>query len=331
MSRKVLIIPLIAVIALIAIFISQKASLPDPNTILLSGNIEVTEVEVSFKIPGKVLQRFVNEGERVTKNGEIAKLEPEELVQATKLKEAELSAANAALQELTEGYLPEEIAQAGARLKQAEANYARLESDYGRQKTLFEGDVISNREFDMSISAYEVAKAKVSEAQEKLTLLKRGIRKEKIAQAEANVSKAKQSLALANTKLDYSMITSPINGYILSDNIEAGEYVFPGTPIVTIGNLETVWLRAYIDEADLGKIKLGQDVKVSVDSYPDKIFPGKVSFISPQAEFTPKNVQTEKERVKLVYRVKIDIQNPDLELKPGMPADGIISLNEQPS
>lgn len=329
MSKKVLLIPLVAIIALTAIYFSQQASLPDPNTILLSGNIEITEVDVSFKIPGRVITRFASEGQRIDKGEEIAFLEPEELEQEVLLREAELQAAEAVLLELKEGYLPEEIAQASAVLQQAQANFHRLQSDFDRQKTLFEGDVISNREFDMSTSAYEVAKAKVLEANEKLTLLKRGIRKEKIAQAAANVTKAKQALELAKTRLGYTKIFSPINGYVLSDNVQGGEYVSPGTPVVTVANLYDVWLRAYVDEKDLGKIKLGQTVKISVDSYPDKVYLGKVTFISSEAEFTPKNVQTEKERVTLVYRVKVEVPNEELELKPGMPADGIIILDEQ--
>lgn len=329
MSKKVLLIPLIAVTALLAIYMSQQASLPDPNTILLSGNIEVTEIDISFKIPGRMIKRLASEGARIEKDSEVAMIEPEELKQEVLLRKAELEATEAALRELKEGYLPEEIAQANAKLQQAKANFLRLRADYDRQKTLFDGDVISNREFDMSSSAYEVAKAKVVEANEKLALLKRGIRKEKIAQAAANVSKAKQALALAKTRLGYSKIYSPINGYVISDNVQDGEYVSPGTPVVTVANLEDVWLRAYVDEKDLGKIKLGQEVKISVDSYPDKFYLGRVTFISSEAEFTPKNVQTEKERVKLVYRVKISVPNENLELKPGMPADGIIVLDEQ--
>jgi len=112
----------------------------------------------------------------------------------------------------------------------------------------------------------------------------------------------------------------------LSKNVEPGEYVAPGTPVVTVGELEDPWLRAYINETDLGRVKLGQRVQVTTDSYPDKKYEGRISFIASQAEFTPKNVQTEKERVKLVYRIKVDLTNPNLELKPGMPADAEILL-----
>lgn len=120
---------------------------------------------------------------------------------------------------------------------------------------------------------------------------------------------------------------SPLSGWVLSKNAEPGEYLAPGTPVVTVGNLNQVWLRAYISESDLGRVKVGQHVRVTADTFPGKVYKGKISFISPQAEFTPKNVQTEKERVKLVYRVKVDIPNPEMELKPGMPADAEIQLD----
>ncbi|MEC7840284.1 MAG: efflux RND transporter periplasmic adaptor subunit [Chlamydiota bacterium] len=331
MSKIVFLIPIAAVVALVAIFIAQENALSDPNIIKLSGNIEVTEVELSFEIPGRVKERLVSEGQTVSKGQTVAYLDSQRLSQEVALRQAELRASKAALLELKEGFLPEEIAQAEAKLSQAKAELNRLASDYERQKRLFDGDVISSREFDISNSAYEVAKAKVLESQENLALLNRGIRPEKITQAEANVSKSSQALAIAETKLHYASLESPIAGYVLSDNIESGEFAAPGTPIVTIGNLNDVWLRAYVDESDLGKVQLQQAVKITTDTYPDKIYEGKVVFISPEAEFTPKNVQTEKERVKLVYRIKVDVSNPNLELKPGMPADGLIIVNTESS
>ena len=113
---------------------------------------------------------------------------------------------------------------------------------------------------------------------------------------------------------------------VLSKNIEPGEYVAPGTPVVTVGDLVHVWLRAYIEELDLKRVKPGQKATVSIDSGDE--YQGRVSFIAQEAEFTPKNVQTQKERVKLVYRIKIDVTNPDMELKPGMPADAVIEVGE---
>jgi HlyD family secretion protein len=115
---------------------------------------------------------------------------------------------------------------------------------------------------------------------------------------------------------------------VLSKNVEPGEYVAPGTPVVTVGDVVNCWLRAYITAGDLPRVKLGQKARVIVDSRSGKFYEGRVSFIAANAEFTPKNVQTEKERVKLVYRIKIDVHNPSQELKPGMPADAEILVHE---
>ena len=135
-------------------------------------------------------------------------------------------------------------------------------------------------------------------------------------------------MALAETRLGYAALTSPVAGIVLSKAVESGEYVFPGTPVVTIGNLAQVWIRAYINETDLGRVKVGQAARVTADTYPGKVYPGVVAFVSSEAEFTPKNVQTVKERVKLVYRIKIDVANPAMELKPGMPADAVIQTTD---
>jgi HlyD family secretion protein len=173
----------------------------------------------------------------------------------------------------------------------------------------------------------EQARAALMQAKETLILVKKGPRKETIDQARARLDQANQALAMAETQLGYATLVSPISGVVLSKNVEPGEYVAPGTPVVTIGNLDNVWLRAYINETDLGRVKVGQRVRVTTDTYPGKVYEGYISFIASQAEFTPKNVQTEKERVKLVYRIKIDIPNPNMELKPGMPADADILIS----
>jgi HlyD family secretion protein len=140
------------------------------------------------------------------------------------------------------------------------------------------------------------------------------------------VEQARASLKLAETQLSYTVLHSPLSGVVLVKSSEMGEVVNPGTSILTLADLGNVWLKAYIPETDLGKVKWGQEVVVTTDLRPRKEYKGKISFISSQAEFTPKSIQTEKERVTLVYRIKVDIPNPDRELKPGMPADGRILL-----
>jgi len=238
--------------------------------------VEVTEVQVSFMVAGRVLERLVDEGQAV-KNGDlVARLDRVELEQV--------------------------LEQARAALAVAEAEAGQIRLEFARQKELFGKKVIASREFELAQAAN--------------------------AMAEARVKESGAALALAETRLGYAALTSPVAGIVLSKAIETGEYVFPGTTVVTIGNLEQVWIRAYINETDLGRVKVGQAAHVTADTYPGKVYPGLVAFISSEAEFTPKNVQTAKERVKLVYRIKIDVANPAMELKPGMPADAEIRTTD---
>jgi HlyD family secretion protein len=296
----------------------------NPNAVQVSGNIEVTDAEVSFKIPGRVEQRLVDEGELVQKGACVAVLESADLKAELAMRKAELGAAQANLAELEAGARPEEIASAKARLASVKADLQRVESDYRTGQQLLETHVISQEDFVHRKALFESAEGRAREAAEQLKLVEVGPRVEQIEQARARVEQARAALGLAETRLGYARVVAPLSGVVLSKNIEAGEYVAPGTPVVTVGELNQPWLRAYIDETDLGRVKLGQKVTVTTDTYPGKKYSGTVSFIAAQAEFTPKNVQTQKERVKLVYRIKVDIPNPNQELKPGMPADAEI-------
>ncbi|MFA6816430.1 MAG: efflux RND transporter periplasmic adaptor subunit [Lentisphaeria bacterium] len=273
---------------------------------------------------------------------------PEEIAQG----KAMMQKAQAQLDELLAGSRPEEIAVAEAIVENESVKVAYLKIEFDRQTKLLKAEAISQSAFDCAKSEYESALATLRKGQEQLKLIQEGPRKEKIEQARATFLDAQQKYellkkgprqetieqsrarveqavaarTLAEISLNYATIVAPFSGMLLSENIESGEYVVPGTAVVTLGDLENVWIRAYINETDLGRVKQGQAVRVSTDTYPGKIYNGRVSFISSSAEFTPKNVQTTKERVKLVYRIKIDIPNPKMELKPGMPADAEIVL-----
>ncbi len=298
------------------------------GVIRVSGNIEVTDVDVSFKIPGRLLQRSVDEGMAVAAGQLVARLDSADLERETSMREAELQAAEAVLRELVAGSRPQEVARARAVVASAQAEAERLSRDYERAKALHSRDVISRQEFERAKAAYEVADERRKEAKESLHLVEEGPRREQIEQARARSRQAKEALELSRTRLSYATIASPLAGVVLSKNAEPGDYVAPGTPVVTVGSLNDPWLRAYIEETDLGRVKVGQHVEVTADTYPGKKYAGRISFIAPQAEFTPKNVQTQKERVKLVYRIKVDVANPDMELKPGMPADAAIRTDE---
>jgi HlyD family secretion protein len=375
-KRLMILIPAILLVVVLAYIILGGSN--DDGIIRVSGNIEITDAEVSFKIPGRVEARLVDEGEAVKAGQTVARLDSAELTQEVAARRAEVQAVQAVLAELEAGSRPEEIAQAeasaaqakarldemlaGARpqelsaaeavLQRAKAEAERARLDAERYEGLYKKEIVSAQQNDAARTAYETALARQREAeeqyklvkegprreqieqaraawlqaQERFLLVKKGPRQETIEQARARLQQAKEGLAVAETRLGYATLASPLTGVVLSKNVEPGEFVAAGTPIVTVGDLENVWLRAYINETDLGRVKVGQGVRVATDTYPDKRYAGRVSFIASQAEFTPRSVQTEKERVKLVYRIKVDIRNPNMELKPGMPADAEILL-----
>ena len=299
------------------------------GAVRVSGNIEVTDVDVSFRTAGRVLERLVSEGMTVSEGQVVARLDSADLEREAMRKEAELKAAEAALRDLEAGSRPQEIAVARATVARAQAEADRLARDFERSSALYSREVISAREYEAANAASDVAGARLREAREALLLVEEGPRKEQVAQARAQVDQAREALKLAKVRLGYGTITAPLSGLVLSENVEAGDYVAPGTPVVTVGDLANVWLRAYIEETDLGRVKVGQPVEVTTDTYPGKKYAGRVSFIASQAEFTPRNVQTRKERVRLVYRIKVDIPNPERELKPGMPADAVIRTEDK--
>ena len=324
MKTKLIILVLLVIAVGIGIYIYKNRRTPESNSLRVSGNIEVTDIEVSFKIPGRVEERLVSEGEEVKAGQVVARLDSKDLSQEVAQRRAQAAAAQAALEELKAGSRPEEIAQAEAALERARADGARTQLEYERQKKLYEREVISTREFDQARTAYDAAQARIKELKEFLILVRKGPRKEKIDQAGAVLDQTNQALALAETRMGYATLYAPTSGVVLSENVEAGEIVSPGTPVITVGDLQKVFLRAYINETDLGRVKTGRMVRIKTDTFSGKTYEGRISFIASQAEFTPKNIQTQKERVKLVYRIKVDIPNPNLELKPGMPADGEI-------
>ena len=326
MKKKIIPLVLLTAIGLGIYFYIRSQKPEEDNKIRVSGNIEITDAALSFKIPGRVSERIVSEGNEIKKEQLAARLDDTDLRQEVQLRTAELDATKAALKELLAGSRPEEIGQAQDVLRRVQSELNRWNQEYERHKRLYTDEVVSAQDLERVKVEYETSQARVAEAAKSLQLTQKGPRMERIEQARADVRRAEEALALAETRLQYATLVSPLDGIVLTENIEAGEYVSAGTPIVTVGKMDTVWLRAFIDETDLGRVRIGQTVHVKTDSYPGKIYDGKITFISSESEFTPKTVQTDKERVKLVYRIKVDIVNPEMQLKPGMPADGEVLL-----
>jgi len=298
---------------------------PDaPSEIRLSGNIEAVDAQLGFKIPGRVAERLVSEGQRLAAGQPVARLDDVEQRQQVDLRRAELATAEATLADLEAGSRPQELATARAALRSAEADRDRARLELARQQELRRKDVTAARDLETAEATHAVAAARAEQAAEALKLAEEGPRKDAVSAARARVASARATLALAETQLENTRLAAPFAGVVLSHNIEPGEFVAAGTPIVTVADLAHVWVRAYVNQTELGRLRHGQPAEVRTDSFPDKVYKGTIGFISSEAEFTPKTVQTEKERVKLVFRIKIDLENPADELKPGMPADAVL-------
>jgi membrane fusion protein YbhG len=239
---------------------------------------------------------------------------------------ASLNEAVAKLEELKNGSRPQEIEQAMASVDQAEAERHKTEKDYLRAEALFKKEVVSAQYLDTAKKTYDIAVAQHKQAVEALSLVREGPRKEVIKAAGDRVLQARAALQSSLERLNDSIIYAPVAGVVLRKNVELGETVSSGLPVYTIGDLANPWIKVYVKEDRLGLIKLGQKAEITTDSYPGKKYEGIVTYISSEAEFTPKNVQTQEERVKLVFGVKVSVQNLHDELKPGMPADVKIVL-----
>ena len=287
----------------------------------VTGTIEATQVDVSVKITGRIVERLVKEGDRVTRGQVLVRLDDSELAADVKRLEAALRAAQATLRDLEKGARPQEIEDARAAVSSVEATRTMTEREYQRTEQLFKQNLIAAQDVDRARQAYEVAKAQEWSARERLALVLEGPRPDQIDAARWQVTQAEAALAQARSRLREAIVVSPIDGVVLRKNLEVGETANPGVPILTLVDPKDVWLRAYVPETEVGRLKVGEPARVRVDAFPDRVFTGRLIEIGSEAEFTPRNVQTKKERVNLVFRIKIQIDNPDGLLKPGLPAD----------
>jgi HlyD family secretion protein len=390
MKKVIIALILIAGIATAGVMVYMNYHPAVTDRILISGNIELSEVDIAFKTAGRLIERNVDEGDTVKKGMVVARLDRDQLVQQresqvatlqtaeAQLAEArssaewqrstmaadldarrsDLSSAQSHLQEMKNGSRPEEVRQAQAAVDSAQAEFDGAKRDWDRAQTLIKSDDISKAQFDQYRKGMDAATANLQQAKEHFALVSAGNRSEEIESATAQESKARASLkmgeanslelqrreqdilarqgdiarakaqiVLIDSQLSDTIAIAPVSGVVLVKAADVGEVLAPGTSVVTIGDIDHPWLRAYVGETDLGRVKLGSKVKVTTDSYPGKIYNGRVSFISSEAEFTPKQIQSTEERVKLVYRIKIDIDNPQHELKSNMPADAEIQAN----
>ena len=328
MKRRIPI--LIILVALIAAGVYlyprfTKDSKPQ-NELVLSGNIEAHESLVSFKVQGRIVDLSVEEGQSVQAGALLARLDIDDYRQRVLIDEANVRVRQSNLALTLAGTREQEIKAAQQAMLDAQADMQQKKLDYDRAERLFREDAISAQDRDLADTALKRSQATFQAAQQKYNEALEGSRKEDIAIARANLKEADANLGMSRVNLDYTVLRAPTAGVITVRQAELGEVVVPGTPVVTLADLDHIWLRAYVAETDVGRVRWGQDAAITTDTYPHKQYHGRISFIASDAEFTPKSVQTYKERVTLVYRIKIDIDNANHEMKPGMPADAHITL-----
>jgi HlyD family secretion protein len=287
MKRKIL-IPIILII-IIAVALIIYFSHHNKNGISGSGMIEVEEVAISSKVAGQIAELRIDEGSKVIAGDTLIVLDHKELAAPEKMAIAGLTVANQTL--------------IGIR-----AQKQNLETNLERSRKLYATKNISDADWENVQTQYEVLKTNEEKA-------------------IAGVKSAQSQLELAQTQLANAHILSPIDGVVLAKNFDKGELIFPGAQLLTIGDLKRAWLKIYVSEKEMGRLHLGSKAAVYVDAYPKKKFDGTITWISSEAEFTPKNIQVKEERAQFVFAVKISIPNPDMLLIPGMPADAKILEN----
>ena len=329
MKRRIpVLILLLAAIAAALYFYPRLTKKSAPTgEVVLSGNIEAHESLVSFKVQGRIIELPIEEGQWVESGALLARLDDADYKQKVRIDEANVRVRQSNLALTLAGTRQQEIKAAEQAVLDAQADLQQKKLDCDRAQRLFAEDAISAQDRDLSDTALKRSQAAFQASQQRYNEALEGSRKEDIAIAQANLKQANANLGLSRVNLDYTILRAPSAGVITVRQAELGEVVAPGTPVVTLADLDHIWLRAYIAETDLGRIRWGQEAVITTDTYPGKQYHGRVSFIASEAEFTPKSVQTYKERVSLVYRIKIDIDNPNHELKPGMPADAHIKLS----
>lgn len=296
-----------------------------PTEIMLFGNVDVRQVDLGFRVAGRLEKVLVDEGNSVAAGDTVAALEMGDFKDAVAMAEARLDAQQAELDALAAGSRPAEVAQAEAQVEQLTAALNLARSTLVRRQTLAEDNFASHQMHEEAKAQADIAAARLRIAEQNLTLLREGPRKEKIRAARAQRNALAVSLEIARRRLADAILAAPAEGHILTRIREPGAIIAAGEPIFTLSMISPIWVRTYVDEPDLGRISPDLPVSVTTDS--GGRYAGRVGFISPVAEFTPRTVQTRELRTSLVYRVRIIVDNPDAGLRQGMPVTVHVSVD----
>ena len=290
----------------------------DPH-VTLYGNVDIRQVELGFRVSGRIAEMKFEEGESVSAGTQLARLDARSYQDTVRGAEAEVARRAAALARFLAGSRPAEIGQARARVSEVTSDLARARQDLSRQQTLVREGASTTVQLEHAQTAFEMASARLESTTRALELTREGARSEDIAEAAAGLAAAEASLAAAQTSLADSALLAPSDGVILSRVREPGAIVGPSDIVFVLSLTKPVWVRAYIAEPLLGRIHPGMEVSVFSDTAPHKAYRGRVGFISPVAEFTPKSVETPELRTDLVYRLRVIIEDADQGLRQDMP------------
>ncbi len=314
--------------ALILLFlVSGCGNNKDANLITASGTIESVDVTVSSKLSGQIKKIPIKEGDKVKSGDLLVEVDHDLLDIQLRQAEARVEQADAQLKLLLSGARKEDIEVAEQSLKQAKINLDQAKNDKDRYTSLYETRTITKKQYDDAVARYDVSLAQYNSARENLDKIKSIIRPEDIQSAKANLKSLEASADMLRKNIEDCKVYAPVDGFVSKKYVEEGEMVSPQSSLLKISKLESVDLVIYLTEVEMAKVKLGQSADIKIDAFKDKTYKGSIIFISPEAEFTPKNIQTQDERTKLVFAVKIRIPNPQFELKPGMPADASLTIS----
>ena len=295
-----------------------------------TGTVEATEASLGFTVSGRITSVSVHEGDRVERGQVLATLDTTEIEARRAQARAQVDSARALLRELETGSRPEEVAQARAAVLSAREKVADAERDLDRTRRLFEGGAVSKEAQDKAALSVELDRSTQAQAAELRRLLEKGARVERIEAQRAQLAQAEAAVRALDSTLAEMTIHAPFAGVITVRHREPGEIVAPGAAVVTLTDRADRWVRIYVPENRLGAIDLGRPASITADTYAERVYPGEVSYIASEAEFTPKNVQTTEERVKLVYAVKVRVTgDPAYDLRPGLAADVRVQVKAQ--
>ncbi|VDZ84087.1 secretion protein HlyD [Kluyvera intermedia] len=298
------------------------------NGLTLYGNVDIRTVNMSFRVGGRLQSLNVDEGDAIKRGQTLGQLDKAPYENALMQAKANVATAQAQYDLMMAGYRAEEIAQASAAVKQAQAAYDYAQSFLQRQQGLWNSRTVSANDLANARSSRDQAFATLKSAQDKLSQYRAGNRPQEIAQAKANLEQAQAQLAQSTLDLHDTVLTAPSDGTLLTRAVEPGSMLSAGSTVMTLSLTHPVWVRAYVDEKNLNQVQPGREILLYTDGRPDKPYHGKIGFVSPTAEFTPKTVETPDLRTDLVYRLRIIVTDADDSLRQGMPVT--LSFSDEP-